>query len=103
MEARNPSTVRLLRWMLVSAVLVPAALFAYLAISTYRTSFTLADERIERSLDVVAEQVEKVFQSLDVTFAGVEAIIHDQSDEQIRDFGRAASPAQEDGARHSRR
>ena len=31
MEAHNPSTLRLLRWMLVSAVLVPAALFAYLA------------------------------------------------------------------------
>ncbi len=64
--------------MLVSAVLVPAALFAYLAISTYRTSFTLADERIERSLDVVGEQVAKVFQSLNVTFAGIEAITRDQ-------------------------
>jgi two-component system, NtrC family, sensor kinase len=87
MESRNPSTIRLLRWLLVSAVLVPAALFAYLAISTYRTSFTLADERIERSLDVVGEQVEKVFQSLNVTFAGVEAIIRDQSDEQIGGSG----------------
>jgi two-component system, NtrC family, sensor kinase len=84
MEARNPSTIRLLRWMLVSAVLVPAALFAYLAISTYRTSFTLADERIERSLDVVGEQVAKVFQSLTVTFTGVEAIIRGLSDEEIR-------------------
>jgi two-component system NtrC family sensor kinase len=70
--------------MLVSALLVPAALFAYLAISSYRTSFTLADERIERSLDVAAEQVAKVFQSLNVTFAGIEAIIHDRSDEEIR-------------------
>ncbi len=84
MEAHNPSTLRLLRWMLVSAVLVPAALFAYLAISTYRTSFTLADERIERSLDVVSEQVAKVFQSLNVTFDGIEAITHDMPDEQIR-------------------
>jgi two-component system, NtrC family, sensor kinase len=85
MEARNPSTIRLLRWMLVAAVLVPAALFAYLAISTYRSSFTLADERIERSLEVVSEQVAKVFQSLTVTFAGIEAITRDMSDEQIRD------------------
>jgi two-component system, NtrC family, sensor kinase len=85
MEARNHSTVRLLQWLLVSAVLVPAALFAYLAISTYRTSFTLADERIERSLEVVSEQVAKVFQSLNVTFAGIEAITRDMSDEQIRD------------------
>ena len=84
MEARNPSTIRLLGWMLVSAVLVPAALFAYLAITTYRTSFTLADERIERSLDVVSEQVAKVFQSLTVTFIGVEAIIRDRSDDEIR-------------------
>jgi two-component system, NtrC family, sensor kinase len=85
MEARNHSTVRLLRWLLVSVVLVPAALFAYLAISTYRTSFTLADERIERSLEVVSEQVAKVFQSLNVTFAGIEAITRGMSDEQIRD------------------
>jgi two-component system NtrC family sensor kinase len=83
MEARNPSTIRLLRWMLVSAVLVPAALFAYLAISSYRSNFKLADERIERSLDVVGEQVAKVFQSLNVTFDGIEAITGDQSDEQI--------------------
>jgi signal transduction histidine kinase/ActR/RegA family two-component response regulator len=83
MEARNPSTIRLLRWMLVSAVLVPAGLFAYLAVSTYRNSFTLADERIERSLDVVGEQVAKVFQSLNVTFDGIEAITRDQTDEQI--------------------
>jgi two-component system, NtrC family, sensor kinase len=84
MEPRNQSTIRLLRWMLVSAVLVPAALFAYLAISTYQSSFTLADERIERSLDVVSEQVAKVFQSLTVTFTGVEAIIRGLSDEEIR-------------------
>src|ERR1700760_2294443 len=84
MEPRNESPVRLLRWMLVAAVLVPAALFAYLGISTYRTSVTLADERIERSLDVVGEQVAKVFQSLNVTFAGIEAITRDRSDEQIR-------------------
>ena len=83
MEARNPSTIRLLRWMLVAAVLVPAALFAYLAVSSYRSNFRLADERIERSLDVVGEQVAKVFQSLNVTFEGIEAITHDQTDEQI--------------------
>ncbi|MBV9968881.1 MAG: hybrid sensor histidine kinase/response regulator, partial [Xanthobacteraceae bacterium] len=70
--------------MLVSAILVPTALFAYLAISTYRSSFTLADERIERSLDVVGEQVAKVFQSLNVTFAGIEALVRNLTEEQIR-------------------
>ena len=63
----------------------------------YRSSFTLADERIERSLDVVGEQVAKVFQSLNVTFDGIEAITRDRSDEQIHDSQRAASRAQEDG------
>jgi two-component system, NtrC family, sensor kinase len=70
--------------MLVATVLVPAALFAYLAITTYQNSFTLADERIERSLDVVSEHAAKVFQSLTVTFAGIEGALRGRSDEQVR-------------------
>ena len=60
MQARRDATVRLLKWMLASTIVVPAMLFAYTAAASYRTSFSLADERIERSLDVVGEHAAKV-------------------------------------------
>jgi hypothetical protein len=70
--------------MLVSTIALPAALFAYVAIISYQNSFSLADERIERSLDVVGEHASKVFQSLNVTITGVASMVRGRSDDQVR-------------------
>src|SRR5207342_1364780 len=84
MQARRDATVRLLKWMLASTIVLPAALFAYVAIISYQNSFSLADERIRRSLDVVGEHAAKVFQSLNVTITGVAGMVRSQSDDQVR-------------------
>jgi two-component system, NtrC family, sensor kinase len=84
MQARRDATVRLLTLLLAAVLLVPAALFAYAAWLNYRTTFALADERIQRSLDVVAEHAAKVFQSVNVTLTGVSEMVRGMSDEQIR-------------------
>src|SRR5438046_3179672 len=84
MEARRDAAVRLLRWMLASTVVIPAALFTYVAVISYFGSFSLADERIERSLDAVGGHVTKVFQSINVTIAAVKVLIDGRSDDQIR-------------------
>jgi two-component system NtrC family sensor kinase len=84
MQARRDATVRLLTVLMAAVVLVPAALFAYAGLLNYRTTFVLADERIERSLDVVDEHATKVFQSVNLTLTAFEARINGLSDDQIR-------------------
>jgi two-component system NtrC family sensor kinase len=84
MQARRDATVRLLTLLLAAVLLVPAALFAYASLLNYRTTFALADERIQRSLDIVGEHAAKVFQSINVTLTGVSEMIRDLSDEQVR-------------------
>lgn len=83
MQARRDATVRLLKWMLALTIVVPAALFSYFAVSTYNASFSLADERIQRSLDVVEEHAAKVFESLNVISTAINGRLRDLSDEQI--------------------
>src|SRR5258706_7364840 len=84
MQARRDATVRLLTLLLAAVLLVPAALFVYASWLNYRTAFALADERIQRSLDVVGEHAAKVFESVNVTLTSVSEMIRDLSDEQVR-------------------
>jgi two-component system, NtrC family, sensor kinase len=84
MQTRHDATVRLLTLLLAAVLLVPAALFAYSSWLNYRTTFALADERIQRSLDVVEEHAAKVFESVNVTLTGVIEMIRGLSDEQVR-------------------
>src|SRR5215471_17889701 len=84
MQARRDATVRLLTSLLAAVLLVPAALFAYAAWVNYRATFALADERIQRSLDVVDEHAAKVFQSVNVTLTGISEMVRGMTDEQVR-------------------
>jgi two-component system, NtrC family, sensor kinase len=84
MQARRDATVRLLTLLLAAVLLVPAALFAYASMLNYRATFALADERIERSLDIVGEHAAKVFESVNVTLTSASEMIRDLSDEQVR-------------------
>ncbi len=84
MSAARESAVRLLKLMMVASLVLPAALFAYAAGVSYRSTNTEADERIERSLDVQQEQALKVFETVDRTFAEVDEVVRGMSDEQIR-------------------
>ena len=74
----------LLKGVLIGTALVPAALFAFLAATSYQSSFTLADDRIHRSLDAVSEHAAKVFQSLSVTFTAIDGLTRGRSDEEIK-------------------
>jgi two-component system NtrC family sensor kinase len=84
MQARRDATVRLLTLLLAAVLLVPAALFAYASMLNYRATFALADERIERSLDIVGEHAAKVFESVNVTLTSASEMIRELSDEQVR-------------------
>ncbi len=84
MSTARESAVRLLKLMMVASLVLPAALFAYAAWVSYRSIRVEADERIERSLDVQQEQALKVFETVDRTFAEVDEIVRDMSDDEIR-------------------
>ena len=84
MRARRDSAIRLLKTMMVASVVLPLALFSYAAWTTYQTALRHADEQLGASLDIISEQANKVFQSVDVSFAAVRAIIGDLSDADIK-------------------
>ena len=60
------ATVRLLQILVVAALLLPLLLFSFASWLSYRGTQALANERIERSLDVLQEQALKVFQSINL-------------------------------------
>jgi two-component system, NtrC family, sensor kinase len=84
MRQRRDAALRSLKWMLVASVALPLALFCYAGWTSYRSAFELADERIERTLDISAEQALRVFQSISVTFDSVEQITRGRTDRSIK-------------------
>jgi two-component system NtrC family sensor kinase len=84
MNTARESAVRLLKLMMVASLVLPAALYGYASWVSYRDIHAAADERIERSLDVQQEQALKVFETVDRTFAEVDEIVRDMSDDEIR-------------------
>jgi two-component system NtrC family sensor kinase len=89
MRTARKSAVRLLKLMMIASLVLPATLYAYAAWISYRDIHAVADERIDRSLDVEQEQALKVFETVDRTFAEVDEIVRGLSDDQIR----AAQPS----------
>ena len=84
MRARRDAALRLLKTMLVASVFIPAAFFVYASWLNYHNAFARADEQLSVSLNILSEQASKVFQSVDLTFAGVDAVLGDLTDEQIK-------------------
>src|ERR1700687_994246 len=84
MRRARESAIGLLQLMMVASLVLPAALYAYASWVSYRGIHAVADERIERSLDVLQEQALKVFETVDRTFAEVGEVVRGMSDDDIR-------------------
>ncbi len=84
MRARRDAAIRLLKTMLVASIVLPIGLFSYAAWTTYQTAIERTDEQLAASLDITAEHASKVFQSVDLTFTSVNAIVGNMSDDDIR-------------------
>jgi two-component system NtrC family sensor kinase len=84
MRQRRDAALRSLRLMLVASVALPLSLFCYAAWTSYQATLELADERIERALDIAAEQALRVFQSISVTFDSVEQITRGRTGRSIK-------------------
>jgi signal transduction histidine kinase/CheY-like chemotaxis protein len=78
------TTVRLLQVLAGAALLLPLLFFAFASALSYRATYALADERIERSLDVLQEQALKVFQSMNLALDTIENMLAGLSEADIR-------------------
>ena len=87
MKQRKDAALRWLWFSLAASVIAPALVFAYAAYSAYHDAFELADERIERSLEVSAEQALRVFRSINVTLDSIDQITRGKTDSTIKDSG----------------
>src|SRR5215470_698900 len=83
MRSDRQSAVRLLQLMMVASVVLPAVLFVFASWVSWRHEHELADDRIDRSLDIVHEHALKVFQTGERAIAEVEEVIRGMSDEAI--------------------
>ena len=84
MRSARQSAIRLLQLMMVASVVLPALLFAFAAWLNYRHEHDLADDRIERSLDILHEHTLKVFQTVERAIAEVDEVMRGMADEDIR-------------------
>ena len=78
------TTVRLLQILAAAALLLPLLFFAIASALSYRATYALADERIERSLDVLQEQALKVLQSMNLALDTIEHMLAGLSEADIR-------------------
>jgi two-component system NtrC family sensor kinase len=84
MRTERDSAIRLLQLLMIASLVIPAALFVYAAYNDYRAVYAVADERIDRSLDVLQEQALKVFETVDRIFPEVGEVVRGMSDDQMR-------------------
>ena len=69
--------------MMVASVVLPAVLFVFASWLSYRHEQAVADDRIERTLDIVHEHALKVFQTGERAIAEVEEVIRERPDDAI--------------------
>jgi two-component system NtrC family sensor kinase len=81
------ATIRLLQTLAVAAILLPISLFLFASLLNYRATQALANERIERSLDILQEQALKVFQSMNLALDSIDNLLTDRSEAQIEADG----------------
>ena len=91
MRSARQSAIRVLQLMMVASVVLPAVLFAFASWLSYRHEHAVADDRIERSLDILHEQTLKVFQTVERAIAEVDEVMRGMPDDEIR--GGPAAPA----------
>jgi two-component system, NtrC family, sensor kinase len=70
--------------MMVASIVLPLVLFGFAAWLNYRHEEDVADDRIERSLDILHEHTLKVFQTVEGAIAEVNEILRGMPDDAIR-------------------
>src|SRR5689334_576626 len=87
MKQRKEAALQWLRLSLAASLIIPILIFGYIAFKAYHIAFELADERIDRTLAVSAEQALRIFRSIDVTLDSVDQITRGKTDSTVKDAG----------------
>jgi two-component system NtrC family sensor kinase len=82
-EQARTTTIRLLWVLAAAALLLPVLLFAFASWRSRDATEALADERLERSLDVMQEQTLKVFQSMNLALGAIDNLLASKSAAEI--------------------
>ncbi len=83
MRSARQSAIRLLQLMMIASIVLPAVLLVFASWLDYRHTQEVADERIERSLDILHEHALKVFQTGERAIAEVAEVLRGLSDDEI--------------------
>jgi two-component system, NtrC family, sensor kinase len=81
--AQNNS-LKLLQWMMAASLAFPVALFAFAAVTSWKSTWKIADREIERTLDVAHEHALKVFETIDRSLSEINEIVRGKSDAEIK-------------------
>ena len=84
MQSAPHAAIWLLRLTLIASLVLPTALFALASWVNYRTVHAVADERIERTHDVLHEHALKVFETVERSIAEVEEVLGTMSDADVK-------------------
>src|SRR3954454_22545549 len=84
MVTARQSAIRVLQLMMVASIVLPAVLFVFASWMNYRHFQEVADDRIERSLDILHEHALKVFETVQRAIAEVDEVERCLSDDDIR-------------------
>ena len=68
MDTAQASAIRSLRLAMVAAFVLPVILFSFLAVTDYRHLQKVADERLERTVNILQEHALKVFETIERGF-----------------------------------
>jgi two-component system, NtrC family, sensor kinase len=82
-EHGRATTIRLLQVLAAAALLLPLLLFTFASWQSYHAAQALAEERLQRSLDVMQEHVLKVFQSMHLALDAIDNLLTDKSEAEI--------------------
>ncbi|MDB5501552.1 MAG: hybrid sensor histidine kinase/response regulator [Tardiphaga sp.] len=84
MKTAQNNSLKLLQWMMAASLAFPVALFAFAAVTSWKSTWKIADREIERTLDVAHEHALKVFETIDRSLSEINEIVRGKSDAEIK-------------------
>jgi two-component system NtrC family sensor kinase len=84
MDTAQFSAIRSLRLAMLAAFVLPVILFIFLAVTNYRHTHAVADERIERTVNILQEHALKVFETIERSIAETNEVVRGMSDDEIK-------------------
>jgi two-component system NtrC family sensor kinase len=83
MDTAQSTAIRSLRLAMLAAFVLPVILFVFLAITNYRHTHVVADERLERTVNILQEHALKVFETIERSIAETNEVVRGMSDGDI--------------------